>query len=95
MWSEDHGWTSPDPAEVYDVFKRYFKSYMRKIKDSGIIPIAIIEGKSPRLKAQTTAKRVEIKDNNKVTAELNRKCRDLQLFKDSISASYNPGATHV
>lgn len=95
QWIDDIGWTSPDPSEVYDIFKRYFKSYMKKIKDTGVIPIAIIEGKSPRLKSQTTAKRTEIKDNNKITAELNKKCMDLELFKKSVAAQYLPGATHV
>lgn len=95
IYNDGTGWSCPADDEVLEIFRRYFKSYIQKIIESGIIPVFILEGKSPKLKANTVQKRFESRTEMSEKAADNKEDLDLESFKKRLPYMYPPGSKHM
>lgn len=95
IWIDGRGWSSPSEDEVLEIFKRFFKSYIVKIIGSGIIPVFILEGKSPKLKAATIQKRSELRIEMSDKASSVKGNIDLEAFKKKLPYMYMPNTKHM
>lgn len=89
------GWTKPADHEILSAFKRFFKSHAKRILDSGIIPIFIVEGKSPDMKGITAQKRAETRTSLAEKSDAYKMDIDLETFKKKLNYVYPPGPNHV
>lgn len=87
-------WSRPADEEVHTMFKVYFRSFVKRIIESGVIPVFVIEGKAPDMKGATIAKRVETKNDLESKADALKGNMDLGEFKKKLGYAYNPGAKH-
>lgn len=95
IWIEGNGWSVPSDHEVFDMFKILFRSYIKKILATGVIPVFVVEGKSPDLKANTCQKRANIRqENNKKFTTLQRET-NFSKFKEQLQYAYPPTLEHI
>lgn len=95
IYMDGVGWTRPAIEEVLTLFKVFFKANVKKMLESGIKPVFIIEGKTPDMKQGTVQKRIETRTENESKADSISKDMDLKTFKKKLSYTYMPGRAHV
>jgi len=88
-------WSRPSDDEIHVMFKVYFRSFVRRIIDSGIIPIFVIEGKAPDMKGATIKKRIDGKKEQSDRADAVRGNIELNEFKKKLMYAYTPGSKHA
>lgn len=88
-------WTRPADDEIYTMFKVYFASFVRRILETGVIPVFVIEGKAPEMKGATIAKRMETRSDLEYKADSLKGDIDLSRFKKKLVYSYPPGYKHI
>lgn len=88
-------WTRPSDDEIHTMFRVYFNSFVRRIIDSGIIPVFVIEGKAPDMKEATVQERIEFKNNLESKADALKGSLELSDFKKKLTYAYPPTAKHV
>lgn len=89
------GWTRPADHEILMTFKKYFRSTVRRIIASGIIPIFIVEGKAPDMKEGTVQKRAETRTSLMDKPNAHVMDVDLNAFKKKLMYAYPPGPLHT
>lgn len=102
IYVDNMGWAHPPESDVLDMFKIYFRSFAQKILKSGIVPIFILEGKTPPMKMDTVAaRRKALEDRKKEFESMKKKTMrsisaiSLNEFKKASECIYAPGSSHV
>ena len=88
-------WSRPADEEIHTMFKVYFRSFVKRILDSGVIPVFVVEGKAPDMKGATIQKRVDGKKEQSDKADALRGNIELDEFKKKLLYAYPPGARHA
>lgn len=87
-------WSCPSATEILDNFKIIFRNFVKKICDSGIIPVFIIEGSSPDTKSDTVQKRIDTKQSAEAKVESLSYEPSLERFKEKLVNAYPPTYDH-
>lgn len=95
VWIEGNGWSVPSNHEVFEMFKVLFKSYIKRILATGVIPVFVVEGKSPELKANTCQKRADTRQENNKKFNSLQKETNFSKFKDQLQYAYPPTLEHI
>lgn len=88
-------WSRPSDDEIYDTFRTYFGSFIRRIIESGIIPVFVLEGKAPDMKSMTIQKRSDVKADQELKVNSLRDTVDLSEYRKRLLYSYPPSSKHV
>lgn len=88
-------WSKPSDDELLYTFKMYFASFVRRIIDSGIIPVFVLEGKSPDMKGTTVQRRSDTRSDQETKANNLRDSMDLEEYRKRLLYSYPPSYKHV
>lgn len=91
----NQAWTMPANDEVLSMFKVMFRSMIKRIQGTGVIPIIVLEGKSPEAKEGTRKKRSEARADALRDAEESRRVPNLLAFQAQLPKAYPPGKAHV
>lgn len=91
----DDGWSKPSDDDVLEIFRWMFRSYMERLLSSGIVPIVVIEGRSPTMKSDTIQNRSNDRCNKKEQAECARKSPNVDDYKKYLRSAYHPCTIHV
>jgi 5'-3' exonuclease len=92
---KEDGWTYPSDSDILVLYRKFFRSFISRLKDSGIIPVFIVEGQSPQAKIATSQKRTSIKQNYMKEAMELRLSPNLDEFKKKITLTYTPLPIYV
>lgn len=95
VYVDGHGWSRPSPDEVLSIFRATFKSYMKRLCDSGIIPVVVLEGKAPDMKKDTVDGRASMRSGHESKVDALRGTSDLIQFKKHLMYTYSPGVQHM
>lgn len=87
-------WSRPSNDEVYIIFKAYFRSFIKRLCNTGIIPVFVIEGKSPEMKGITIQKRLGDKKEQSNKIDILKYSKDLYEFKKNLPYAYPPSYKH-
>lgn len=88
-------WTIPPESEILRMFKVMFRSMVRKISSTGIIPYFIFEGRSPEAKKGTREKRNASKDEALRSLEELRRVNNLIALQKELYKAYPPDGPHM
>lgn len=90
------GWDQPSMNDLLDRFRINMKGFITRLVSSGIIPVFIIEGKSPIAKKQTAQDRSDDKnDSLKECLSHKRNECDIGTYIDKLKYTYYPNAQHA
>ncbi len=89
IWLNGH-WTMPPDEEVLSMFKVTMRAMIRKIQDTGVIPIFVLEGKSPDAKEGTRKKRNEARDEGLKAVDELQRVQNLIAFQKELPKAYPP-----
>lgn len=95
FYNAETGWSLPDENDVLNMFKVYFRSFMKRIIATGVKPVLVLEGTSPSMKSRTAKKRTEARASNTEKANSLRKQMCLETYKKSLIHLYPPRPAHM